>query len=191
MVKVAQALARGLRSEATTRELCADACRAWTPHPVPRSKAAEISLRIVAPTSDIVDALIPRTWSAGNDAPDGWAKSWATSQLAGPPSGRSATRLDTSRSSTARMPPATNCSTSSGASAASASARDTCDPTTNSRSTVSSRSPERDARSSGATSPWATCANACTPSRSVSASRSNPHWSRQSRSRRTVSGLSR
>ena len=191
IVRVAHAVARGFRSEATTRRLCADACRACTPHPVPRSKALEISRRMVAPANAIVDALTPSTWSAAIDAAAGRAKSWATNQFAGPPSGRIAIRLLTSPSSAMSTPPATHCSTGSGASAARASASETGEPTTNRRSRVSSRSPARVARSNGASSPRARSANAWVPSRSVSASSVKPLSSRHCRARRTVSGPSK
>ena len=149
IVRVAHAVARGFRSEATTRRLCADACRAWTPHPVPRSKALEISRRMVAPANAIVDALTPSTCSVEIEASAGRAKSWTTNQFAGPPSGRIATRLLTSPSPTLSTPPEIHCSTENGASADRASASATGEPRTNSRSRVSSRSPARVARSQG------------------------------------------
>ena len=52
---------------------------------------------MVAPANAIVDALTPSTWSAEIEASAGRAKSWATNQFAGPPSGRMAIRLLTSR----------------------------------------------------------------------------------------------
>ena len=64
IVSVASAIAPRLTSDATTWSLWAAACTACTPQPVPRSKAAPIGRRIVAPASAVVDALTPSTWSA-------------------------------------------------------------------------------------------------------------------------------
>ena len=79
-------MARGSTSEATTRVLCAAACTACTPGSVPRSKAASIGRRIVAPARAAGEALIPSTWPSVIGA-DGPGRSWATSRSSGSPSG--------------------------------------------------------------------------------------------------------
>ena len=113
IVSVARAIARGLTSDATTRSLWAAACTACTPQPVPRSKAAPIGRRIVAPASAVVDALTPSTWSADSE-PGGPGRSWTTRWSPVSPSGRTTTLPRTSSPSTSIRCRAAQPSTASG-----------------------------------------------------------------------------
>ena len=54
--------ARGLTSVATTRRECAARCRAWTPHPVPRSRARETGSRSVSWAREVAAGLMPSPW---------------------------------------------------------------------------------------------------------------------------------
>ena len=144
--------------------------------------------RIVAPASAIVEALTPSTWSVAIGRPRVGAKSCATTQCSGPPSGRNPISDTASSPFTATTPPVTNTSTGTGARAFRAEASETGTPMTKSRSKVSSASAARVARCNGASSPPERCAKTCGPRRSVSASRVNPASSRTPRTCLAVSG---
>ncbi len=58
------ARARSLTSVATTSPTCSARCSAWTPQPVPRSRARPTGSRTVSWASDEEAELMPSTWSA-------------------------------------------------------------------------------------------------------------------------------
>lgn len=53
--------ARGLRSVAVTRVASTEACSAWIPEPVPRSRASPTGPRTVSPASVVEAPPTPRT----------------------------------------------------------------------------------------------------------------------------------
>ena len=93
--------------------------------------------RMVAPARAIVEALTPSTWSVAIGRPRVGAKSCATTQCSGPPSGRNPIRDSTSSPSTETTPPVANTSTGSGARAFRAEASEIGTPMTKSRNKVS------------------------------------------------------
>ena len=122
-----------------TRSLCDDAYSACTPQPEPRSNAARIGRRIVAPASAIVDALDAQHVVGGDRAtarrrqvvghhPDARVHRAVAARSATRPRRRRPRRHRRSR----------RASTGTGASAACAAASGTGVPITNSRSKVSS-----------------------------------------------------
>ena len=58
-----------LMSVATTASAWVARCSAWTPHPVPRSRARPTGSRSVSWASEVAAGLMPSTWSVGD--PDG------------------------------------------------------------------------------------------------------------------------
>ena len=54
--------ARALMSVATTASAWVARCSAWTPHPVPRSRARETGSRSVSWASEVAAGLMPSTW---------------------------------------------------------------------------------------------------------------------------------
>ena len=115
--------------------------RAWIPHPVPRSNAASIGRRTVAPANATVDALIPST-CAGSAVPgaDGHV---VDDEVVGVVAERpDRDQPAAPSSSTATSPPATHAAIGSGASAAMASRIGTGVPTGTAGTSTSSRSPD-------------------------------------------------
>ena len=56
--------ARALMSVATTASAWVARCSAWTPHPVPRSRARATGSRSVSWASEVAAGLMPSTWSS-------------------------------------------------------------------------------------------------------------------------------